>query len=73
MYIYITSISDVNRKLNFFQDVSAYVFIVSVYLSICMACSYFALGKLKGQVVLLVALSKNAIESSEKIFRSSTW
>ena len=51
IYIYITSISDVNRKLNFFQDVWLHRLVLSIYLSICMACSYFALGKLKGQVV----------------------
>ena len=51
IYIYITSISDVNRKLNFFQDVWLHRLVPSIYLSICMACSYFALGKLKGQVV----------------------
>ena len=74
MYIYITSISDVNRKLNFFQEVSTYVFIGSIYLSIYLYGVFiFCIGQAQGPGGLLVALSKNAIESSEKILRSSTW
>ena len=72
IYIYITSISDVNRKLNFFQDVWLHRLVLSIYLSIYLYGVFiFCIGQAQGPSGLPVALSKNAIESSEKILRSS--
>ena len=78
IYIYIYNLNFWRQsKIKLFSrrfDVWLHRLVLSIYLSIYLYGVFiFCIGQAQGPSALPVALSKNAIESSEKILRSSNW